>query len=547
MKELRVLGSVLMIALVSTCVFAQTPQPAAPVVVPAAVPAGGAAVDPAAVRAEYNAIVSHLDPGGNLMVVANTDGILEDLVEMVRGFAQFVPQGPSAGNSFVQALERLPAFLTSSGLYAVDGFGMSVVPRADGRSDVKTFVYRDPAAAQLPFWQGVVGGAPKRLATLDYLPSDTVMVRAGTADPRQLWKFIGEAVRQVGGPDAARAFDGVLAEAGRSLGTNLSNVIASLDSEQFFSMQLSATQTIELPAAGADGGTEALSIPAPSLLVGCAVRDATLMSVIQQKLRRERVPVIISTNGATTLYTINPPMPMMPVPFAPTFAVHRGMFLFGSTAEVVQNAIATAEKPGGAQLPAGIQKAFEGLPKQNNGIAYVDRRFSDTLAKVQTYFLKQSAGSGGMNGMAMQQLFQRQQPGQIAIVFVNEKDGISMRGTTSQSGRQILLGMTVAPAAVMAAVAIPAFMKVRQVSAASYRTNEQPRQPLCRNNLRLIDHAKQQWALANRKTEADTPTAKDIAIYIKGGMPVCPQGGTYAIKTVGEAPACSRAGHVLAE
>ena len=76
----------------------------------------------------------------------------------------------------------------------------------------------------------------------------------------------------------------------------------------------------------------------------------------------------------------------------------------------------------------------------------------------------------------------------------------------------------------------------------------------CINRLRMIDGAKQQWALEHHKTASDVPTAEDIRIYFSregaaagGGaaMPTCPQGGTYTIGRVGEPPKCSYPGHRL--
>jgi len=561
MKKQLLVSCVAMAALVcGTMVRAQVappaPRPAA------AAPASGAtaassmpvtgtpaAGSPEAVRAEYNAILSHLDPGGDLMVIANTDGVIEELVATLRGFAKIIPADPSGENPVVQAMDRLPAFVKASGLYAVDGLGFSVVPRTDGLNDLKMFVYRDPAAAALPLWQGLVGGAPKRLTTLDYLPADTVLVRAGTADPRQLWKLINDAVRQVGGPDAAKEFDAFLAEAARNLGTNVNAVIASLEAEQFFSMQLSSTQTIQLPSDNDAGGAEALTIPSPSLLVGSTVRDTTLLTAIRRALQKEQVPVMISTNGGTTLYSVGLPMPM-PFPLSPTFAVHRNMFLFGSSTEIVRQAIAAAEGTGATR-----SKVFSGLTKPNNGFAYIDRRFSDTLIKVQSYYLQQSPGGDEMAGIL--QVLQRQQSGQAALVIVNEKDGVSTSGTTSQSGRQMVLGMTMMPVVMMSAVALPSMMMARQMHTMGgpgmppSGRNSPPSNPqnnACINNLRLLDHAKQQWAVANNKADADTPVAANLVPYMKiGRMPTCPQGGVYSINAVGESPTCSKPGHKLAD
>jgi ABC-type transporter Mla subunit MlaD len=74
-------------------------------------------------------------------------------------------------------------------------------------------------------------------------------------------------------------------------------------------------------------------------------------------------------------------------------------------------------------------------------------------------------------------------------------------------------------------------------------------QDACINNLRLIDSAKQQWALEKRKQNTDTPEMSDLQPYIgrgpNGEMPVCPDGGVYTYGTVGEKPVCSTPGHAL--
>jgi hypothetical protein len=431
----------------------------------------------------------------------------------------------------------------------MDGFGMSAVPRADGLYDIKAFVYRDPAAASLPLWQGVVGGAPKRLAMLDYLPADTALARAGTGDPRQLWKLVRDAVTQVGGPEATREFEKFVAEAGKGIGTNLNDLIAMLGTEQFITVQLSGSQKTPLP--GGRIGGEPLSIPEPSALVGCAVLNEAIAGVLEQVLTREEVPVKRSVTGNTTLYTINQAMPL-PFPVAFTFAVHRGMFLFGSNVEIVKKAIANAETPLAARPPSVLDKPFAGLPLQaNNGVAFVNRRFSETLVKIQDFYLRQA---GGVEGGAFARWMKQQTPLQMALVFVNEKDGVAVRGLSTQSGRQVLLAAMMAPVGILAGVAIPSFMQARMAAQASAQMAVQankhadPNSTRCTNNLRLIDHAKQQWSVAENKADSDIPTAADIVKYLQGGkMPVCPQGGTYQIRAVGQNPTCTVPGHALAE
>jgi hypothetical protein len=68
----------------------------------------------------------------------------------------------------------------------------------------------------------------------------------------------------------------------------------------------------------------------------------------------------------------------------------------------------------------------------------------------------------------------------------------------------------------------------------------------CINNLRLIDDAKQQWAVDLGKPHDALPTVKDLLPYFKDtGFPECPDGGTYTLNAVDQVPTCSVEGHTL--
>ena len=83
--------------------------------------------------------------------------------------------------------------------------------------------------------------------------------------------------------------------------------------------------------------------------------------------------------------------------------------------------------------------------------------------------------------------------------------------------------------------------------AATPQLNPEHAQALaCINNLRLIDGAKQQWALEKQKAPGALMTAADLAPYLKGNvLPVCPAGGVYTLNTVNLLPICSIAGHAI--
>jgi hypothetical protein len=100
----------------------------------------------------------------------------------------------------------------------------------------------------------------------------------------------------------------------------------------------------------------------------------------------------------------------------------------------------------------------------------------------------------------------------------------------------ILVAVVMIPTLI--AIAIPNFVRARQTV----------QENVCINNLRMIDAAKQQWALKQGKTSTDTPKWEDLQPYIpalNGKKPVCLAGGVYTIGTVGEKPTCSIPGHKL--
>jgi prepilin-type N-terminal cleavage/methylation domain-containing protein len=95
--------------------------------------------------------------------------------------------------------------------------------------------------------------------------------------------------------------------------------------------------------------------------------------------------------------------------------------------------------------------------------------------------------------------------------------------------------IVVAIIGLLAAVAIPNFVKARQTA----------QRNACIQNLKEIDGAKEQWALENKKGTGDAIVKNEVDAYIKNGAPSCPASGTYTYGNVGTDPTCSVATHVL--
>jgi prepilin-type N-terminal cleavage/methylation domain-containing protein len=97
--------------------------------------------------------------------------------------------------------------------------------------------------------------------------------------------------------------------------------------------------------------------------------------------------------------------------------------------------------------------------------------------------------------------------------------------------------IVVAIIGLLAAIAIPNFIKARSLS----------QQSACIENIRQMFGAKATWALENRKNPSDTPDNTDLfgaTLYIRD-TPECPGGGTYDLLPVDTKPTCTIAGHSL--
>jgi len=94
--------------------------------------------------------------------------------------------------------------------------------------------------------------------------------------------------------------------------------------------------------------------------------------------------------------------------------------------------------------------------------------------------------------------------------------------------------IVVAIIGLLAAIAIPNFVKARATSQAN----------ACINNMRQLDSAANQYALEKGQTTGSTFTmSSDLTPYIKLNssnlIPPCPAGGTYTCDTVGVKATCS--------
>lgn len=115
---------------------------------------------------------------------------------------------------------------------------------------------------------------------------------------------------------------------------------------------------------------------------------------------------------------------------------------------------------------------------------------------------------------------------------------MNMRISSKRAGFTLVeIMIVVAIIGLLAAIAIPNFVKARQAS----------QKAACVSNLKAIDGAKATWALEQRKTNSDVPQDSDLfgsSAYIRD-KPNCPANGTYSLNQVDTKPGCTIPDHTF--
>jgi len=487
---------------------------------------------PALSKLRHETIMSNLDAGGDLLVVANMDGWVRDAVHSIVKPITVMGGDDPGFKPVATFLGKLPGYLDKSGFYGFQGFGMSVVPRADGQNNIKCFIARDPDVTWSPLWKATVGGNPRKMVCTDFLSADTEMARTGTEEYGALWKMVRSGVAELGSPAVAAAFNAQLSGLATNMGVNLDKMFESLGTEGFFAIQFSKTETITIPG---KGGEAPVKMAKPGFLIGVAVKDDTLVKSLEAAIAKSGMLSV--TNGAGGIKVVNIPFPMPPyMPIQPAYAVHGGFFLLGSTPAVLADGIKAFQTKTGLASTPEFKKAFEGLPMVNNGISYMSPRFMNTILDVQKAMISREPGEGAKMAGMMDDMMGWRRNMRAAQIFLNKRNGVLITGVSSAGAKEMVASAMVAPFAMMAGIAVPSFLKARSVSQGNS----------CINNLRMMEAAKEQWALENNKESGAAVKESDIIKYLgEGKMPKCPQGGTYSLDTIGTNARCSHPGHQL--
>ena len=488
-------------------------------------------------KTSFNEVTAQLDPGGNFYLYLGTAQWLEQLSAKVetwrKTFTSFPDAKPEDVENINKAFDLVGHLITDSGIETVSGVGISSVEIEKGMYRNKFLLHHFPGKDGGFLWK-FGGGAPHPLTGLDLLPANTAFAIFADMDLPLMWETARAEAAKSGFPQANDFLKQLPTEFEKSTKLNWDTFLHSLGGEFGIAITLNESNNIPIPLPQG-----AIMIPEPGILIAVRVTDDTVFNRIAEELKKNQQVVNVDKTGLK-MRTLPVPLPFA-INLRPTAASSGGYLFISSADELVNQSLAVkaGDQPG-LKSTAEFKQLALGLPAQGNQFSFISAKFGQTMMKIQKQTL---AGANGHTTSAAQaawleSFFRADRASFSYSVGMNTPDGSLTIGNGNQSAAALMLLPVAVVPGVLAAVAIPNFVKARSTSQMN----------VCINNLRQMDAAKNQWALEKNKKAEDVPTEDDIKPYIKlmnGELPKCPQGGSYTLGPLSESPKCSIPGHTL--
>jgi len=438
----------------------------------------------------FVAVSSQLELGGTLYGYADIDGDVLKAVPYLKMLADTVAeQQPMAAPFLKQDFAQL---LTELGLNDVKAIGLSSVSSVNG--GFRNRVYLHTPAGRRGLLSGL-GGEPTAFTNARLAPEDADLYAESDVDFAALYAALRALVARVAGEPMAGVLETQLQADTTGLGVTPLNVIKSLKGRVTLVLRTDAERTFTVPSA------QPFTVPAFQFLA----RVDGLGGALDPALAK--LPMFaVSQEGTVKVYAIKEASPIEGL--QPVIAVDGAALYIASDAAFLKASLA---RTGGLAQTPEFRSALAELGEKGNGVTYVSPRLFTQLRRLKE--LNPQLGDEGRHAfdLVLGSLPDPKQP--LVAVRTNLPEGILYRARWHRSLKQDVAMVTVYnPVAVglMAAMAIPAFQKVRTAS----------QEKAIINNLRQLDAAAQQRMLETGTTVATYAQLVGPDKYIRTLTPV---------------------------
>ena len=489
----------------------------------------------ATTQTSFEAVTAQLDPGGDLYVYVGTEQCLQGLSGKVAGWRQFLEAIPDLDaenrQHLNQAIDAATNLIRTSGIEELRGLGLSSIPREDGLHHSKALLHHAQGSGSGFLWN-VFGREPHALAGLNLLPANTALAVFSDFDLPVVWSALRKQVTQSGLPQAEELLKQMPETFEKATGLNWEKVLDSLGGDYGFALTLDDVKTVSIPLPQ----DQQLEIPEPALMLVAKVKDDTIFNRIDEALKKSGQQSFASSRDGLRMRTLPVPLPL-PIQVGFTVA-QTDEYLFIATSDlIVQQAlmVKAGEKPG-LKSTDEFKRLAKDVPQQGNHFTFVSERLGKTVNRIQRRALEMAGSSGASRQQQwLESLLSGSPPVTSYSVGTHTPQGWLFVANGNQSPARFFLASAVVPAGIIAAVAVPNFVKAREAA----------QRQACTANLRKIEAAKRQWATDNQ-SKNETPKQDDLLPFLPNNQfPVCPAGGQYTINEVSRVAECSIPGHTL--
>ena len=419
----------------------------------------------------FDAIARHLDSGGGMYFYLSTESFMkaasDKLGEIVPTLLEVGKMDPAAKAKAEAAWKSLAQFTTRSGLKEISGFGASSIALEPGYYQNKWMLHHYPNQGNGLIWQ-MHGSTPNALDFVSYLPAKTAVASSGNLKLAPLWNALNQEAAT--NADLKLGLDLATHQLQKATGLDLAALLASLGPNYSLVITLDESRPTNLPG-GPNG--QPLTIPEPGLLISIQVQDDVLINRLDQELSKNPA-VTKSEEEGLTLRTLALPIPM---PFLrPTVAWKKGLLVLTSSDLLLREMleVKAGRKPGLA-ADATFKKLMTGLPTVGRGFGYVAPSFQKTINDVQ---FKSMQKDQAMTDPAAQKLMQSvqslMQTGAACAVTEETPEGWIGTSHGSTGPDKIVAACTVAPAAILSSLAVPAIIQAQKKAAQVKALHQMP-------------------------------------------------------------------------
>jgi len=439
----------------------------------------------------FQAVNSHLELGGTLYGYADVDGDALAFAGTAQAmFRQIAGVQPQLAMFAKQDFKDL---ITTLGLDDVKAVGVSSVRESQGVYRNRTFLYTPQGRHGL---LEAFGGNPTPFLNARMAPSDADFYGEYEFDLKAAYDTVESIVAKVNGPEAGTAFREKVRKVGADAHLSLLDLIEGLNGRVSMILRFDPAKNNTMV------GPNPLTIPSFAFL--CKIDG--IGPVVEGAIREKSSEYVASKNGSLSIYTVKGDSKLEGV--KAVLAIDGNAFYFATTEAFLEECL--ARQDGLDKNPAFAAK-LAALGPVGNGLTWV-----------APSFLTRMKGLAALNTQAPAQVHRVLENLAMNIpdstepmlsVRTNLPDGILIRSTWNRSLKtDVAMIMVYNPVTVglMAAMAIPAFEKVRQTSQAM----------AVQNNLRMLSAAADQYYLEHGVSTATYADLVGPGKLIKAITPV---------------------------